>query len=90
MQNRRLILRIVLLALLLYALAGYASARCQLRRAERTVDALTMERDVLESEHAELECSASQTPTEEEMRQLARQRLGMVLPGERIFIFVAP
>ena len=73
MQNRSVILRIVVLALLLYALASLFSRRQELRELERR--------------NRELEARLAGEGREEELRRLARERLGMVMPGEIIFYF---
>lgn len=87
MHNRDVILRIVVLALLLYSLASFASVRGDLRRTEQTAAFLRQELEQLEADRILLEEKLAAVRSEEEMRQLARQRLGMVTPGEKIFYF---
>ena len=87
MQNRSVILRIVVLALLLYALASLFSRRQELREAEDRVLLMEQELRELERRNRELEARLAGEGREEEVRRLARERLGMVMPGEIIFYF---
>ena len=87
MQNRSVILRIVVLALLLYALASLFSRRQELREAEDRVLLMEQELRELERRNRELEARLAGEGREEELRRLARERLGMVMPGEIIFYF---
>lgn len=87
MRDRDVILRIVILALLLYSLASFASVRSDLRRTEQLAQSLEAELNELQCENRELEEMLSGPRSDEEMRMLARQRLGMVMPGEKVFYF---
>lgn len=87
MHNRDIILRIVVLALMLYSLVSLASARAELRHAEETAAGLQQELALLEQEKARLEEKLASAGSDEEMLMLARERLGLVLPGEKIFYF---
>ncbi len=87
MQNRSVILRIVVLALLLYALASLCSRGWELRETERRLLVLEEEQRELERQKQELEAGLAGEGRQEELRRLARERLGMVMPGEIIFYF---
>lgn len=87
MRDRDVILRIVILALLLYSLASFASVRSDLRKTEQLAQSLKEELEQLQCENQELEEMLSSPRSDEEMRMLARQRLGMVMPGEKVFYF---
>lgn len=87
MRDRDVILRIVILALLLYSLASFASVRSDLRKTEQLAQSLKEELEQLQCENQELEEMLSGPRSDEEMRMLARQRLGMVMPGEKVFYF---
>lgn len=87
MNNRNVILRIVVLALLLYSMANFTAAQERLRETEQTADRLRQELNELQNEHEELEAALLNLEDEDELRRLARQRLGMVMPGEKIFYF---
>ncbi len=87
MQNRRGIVRIVIILLLVYALLCSARAGRSLREMERTAAALRAERDSLAEEHAALELQLLQAEDPARMEELARRELGMVMPGELVFLF---
>ncbi len=87
MYSKETLIRIVLVSLLLYsALSLFATGREleQLdgarREAQETLAALR-------EENGQLRDSLSQDRSEEEMERLARERLGLVRPGEKIFYF---
>lgn len=87
MRDRDVILRIVILALLLYSLASFASVRSDLKGTEQLARDLEAEVNTLQEENRALEEKLSGPRSDEEMRMLARQRLGMVMPGEKVFYF---
>ena len=87
MNNRRLIIRIVALALLFYGLGSITAVRRELDAAQETVEALRLQRQVLAEEQERLRQTLADRESPEELERLARERLGMVRPGERIYYF---
>ena len=87
MQNRKILIRIVALGLLLYALLNLVSIQRRLRAAEARRDALTAELARLRQEQAELDGRIQAYGSDEELRRLAWERLGMVAPGEIVYYF---
>lgn len=87
MSVRRGIVRIVITLLLVYALLCFASSRRSLAEMERTAAELKGEREILEQEHAALELRLLQRDDPDRMEALARRELGMVMPGEIVFLF---
>lgn len=87
-MQKDVILRIVVTALMLYGLFSLASVRGELRRTERLAQELEARYTVLEEEKSELETRLEAVKSPEEMERLARQRLGLVFPGDRLFYFV--
>lgn len=87
MRNHEMILRIVALALLLYALGSLAASSLKLRQTEAETLALEQKLSQLREENAALQAELGRAGTEEEILLQARQRLGLVLPGETIFCF---
>ena len=85
--SRRGIVRIVIPMLLIYALLCFARAGRSLADMERTVAALQTERESLAGEHARLELRLAQREDPARMEALARRELGMVMPGEIVFLF---
>ena len=87
MNSRESIIRIVLLCLLIYAAASFASTGADLHRAEAEEAALSLRHDTLLAENARMRRSLEVQMSEQELAQLARDRLGLVMPGEKIFYF---
>ena len=87
MLDRRGIVRIVITLLLVYSLLYFARAGRTLAEMERTAARLEGERELLEQEHAEWELRLLQRDNPEQVEALARRELGMVMPGEMVFLF---
>ena len=87
MYFRERLIRIVLLSLLLYSALRFAASGNELDRAEARQARLGAELEALgaETQQMRTKLDAKISPTEAE--QLARQRLGLVRPGEKIFYF---
>ena len=84
-QNR--LIPIVLLCLFLYAAASLFSSRRELTQAQALEAALERELELLQEENQRMQQKLESGFSDEEIQQLARQRLGLVLPGEKIFYF---
>ena len=87
MQNRETIVRIVLVALMIYALFSFASARRELDQTRQTVLRLEEEYESLTEENRQLEQRLASGSDDETMEALAWERLGLVMPGETVFYF---
>lgn len=87
-MQRNIIMRIVVMALMLYALVSLATVRGDLRRTESLAEALEVEHAQLLTENTWLTQRLSTERSPEEMRLLAWERLGLVLPGDKVFHFV--
>jgi len=87
MRERNLIMRLVVLAALLYSLTSLSTARRELLRQEAETQALRREKQTLLLERQELERRLDAVGNAEEMRRLAWERLHMVMPGETVFYF---
>ncbi len=87
MRERNLIMRLVVLAALLYSLTNLSTARRELLRQEAETQALRREKQTLLLERQELERRLDAVGDAEEMRRLAWERLHMVMPGETVFYF---
>jgi|GEM_PF-940760 len=87
MRHRERLIRAVLAAALLYALGHFAAARLTLARTERLAEEFQTRRDELLTERKELEDLLSALCSEEGLEAAARQRLGLVRPGEIVFYF---
>ena len=87
MPTRRGIVRIVITLLLVYSLLCLARAGRSLAEMERTAASLEEEREALERERAQWELRLLQGEDPAQMEALARRELGMVMPGEIVFLF---
>ena len=87
MGSRNTIWRIVVLALLCYSLVSFASVRSDLFRTRQLAAELERELEILSEEKQSLQVQLEQGRDDEQMRLLARQRLGLVMPGEIVFYF---
>ena len=80
-------MRIILVALLLYSLTGFVTVSRELRQSELMAAQMRQQTEELRLVNGELEEKIGQGHSPEEMQQLARDRLGLVLPGEKLFYF---
>ena len=87
MNSRESIIRIILLCLLLYAAASLASTGSDMRRAEAEERAMLARLTELQDENAKMRRTLDVEISDQELAQLARDRLGLVMPGEKIFYF---
>ena len=86
-RRREQLLRLVLTALLLYALGHYTAAQVRLARTEETAAALAEERAALEAEHTALERRLAEGESADALEERARRELGLMRPGEIVFYF---
>ena len=87
MNLRETLTRIVLVALLLYSLAGLVTVGRELRQGELLRQQLLQQMESQQALKQDLEQKLAQGQSPEELQQLARERLGLVLPGEKLFYF---
>lgn len=87
-MQKNIIIRIVLVVLMLYALSSFAAARGDLRRTESLTEEFRAEYVRLCAENAELQEKLAEGRSDEEMRRLAWERLGLVMPEDKIFYFL--
>lgn len=87
MDSRETLLRIILVALLLYSLASAMTVGRELSRSRLMAEQMQQQRAQFIQLNGELETKINQGHSPEEMQQLARERLGLVLPGEKLFYF---
>ena len=87
MKIRETLVRIVFLALLLYSLASLLTVSRELNQAELLKRQLRQQTEIQQSLKRDLERKLAQGQSPEELQELARERLGLVLPGEKLFYF---
>lgn len=89
MDAKETLVRIVLPALLVYAACCLASARQNLREADAAEASLRLRLETIEQENLAVSQKLAEGWSAEELERLARERLGLVLPGDRIFRFTS-
>ena len=89
MDAKEPLIRIVLLALLLYAACCLASTRRDLAAADMYEASLKARHEVVEKDNLAVSERLTEGWSTEELEQLAWERLGLVLPGEKIFRFIS-
>ena len=87
MDSKETLLRIVLLTLLIYASVSIAAVGRELQTANAMESRLLTELDEQEEVNAALRQKIAGELNDEEIERLARERLGLVKPGEIIFYF---
>ena len=90
MSHKELILRLIMVALLLYAMSRYAEARALCGEVRGYTAELRAELDAAEEKHRRLENRLLHLRDLSEIERLAREELGYVRPGEIIFTFGEP
>lgn len=88
MKTRELLLRIVAVSLLLYSIGALCSRQSRLWDMRGECCTLQERCDRLRAGNAELYQRAALQESDQALRQMAWERLGMVVPGETVFYFV--
>ena len=88
MRAKETLICIVAVALLIYSLTVFAGAGRELNRLKAEAGAAADRLGELEKENSSLQTSLEKGVSDEELERLARERLALVLPGEKIFYFV--
>ena len=88
MRSKETLICIVAVALLIYSLTVFAGAGRELDRLKAEAGAAADRLGELEKENSSLQTSLEEGVSDEELERLARERLALVLPGEKIFYFV--
>ena len=78
-------MKIVILALLVYAGISLVNAKGRIARAEADRAELQARVATVQQENAELEYDIAHAGDPETIASIARAKLGLVLPGEKIF-----
>lgn len=85
-RKSSLITKLVLLAILLYAVATVAALQPKLEQLKQQRSTLRDEIAELEDANAQLQEDSSALGTDDSVRKLARERLNLLEDGDRIFI----
>ena len=86
-RNRERLARLCVVGLLLYMLVSFGAARWRLNALEAQERTLTQRCAALREENARLRAVRSAAPDDGALESLARERLGLVRPGETVYLF---
>ena len=89
MDAKETLIRIVLPALLIYAALCLSSAKRELHTADAVEASLRLRLETIEQDNLAVSQKLTEGWSAEELESLARERLGLVLPGDRIFLFTS-
>ena len=78
-------IKIVILALIVYAAISIVTTKGKIEQARLDVDAVQQQVNALRQENAGLEYSIEHAGDDETIEAIARDKLGLVMPGEKIF-----
>lgn len=81
-----IIMIVIILVLVVFAGVRIATLRAQIDDAREKTDALQNRYDTLAQENAELNYEIEHSDDPETIEDIARSKLGLVMPGEKIFI----
>ena len=87
-KKSSIFIRIVILALIVYATISLATAKGKIAEAEADQAQLQAEVDAAMQKNAELEYDIEHAADDETIEEIARAKLGLVKPGEKIFFDV--
>ena len=90
MRDNQMVRRLVLAALLFYALGSFTAAQWELRQQQTETRDLEEKKQMLLAQSRELEARLTAVEYAGPLRRLAWEKLRMVSPGERIFLFTKP
>ena len=89
LKRSGILTKIVILALIVYAAITLTGIRTNIERAEKDRAALQVRVDAMLQENAELEYDIQHAEDPETIAEIARTKLGLVMPGEKIFFDVS-
>ena len=87
MQNRETLRRLLAVLCLVFALTAYLAALARAAAEHRAEERLQAVYEQLLTDRGELRARLALLDEDEELEALAREELGLVKPGEKIFYF---
>ena len=85
LKHSSIFMKIVILALLVYAGITLANIRTRITQAREDQALLQSAVDAVRQENAELEYNIEHAGDPETIASIARAKLGLVMPGEKVF-----
>ena len=87
-KKSSIFIRIVILALIVYAAISLTSSKSKIAEARADQEELQQRVDAALQKNAELEYDIEHAGDDETLAEIARAKLGLVKPGEKIFFDV--
>ena len=84
LKRSSIIIKIVILAMIVYAAVTLTGIKSNIERAEKDRAALQIRVDAMLQENAELEYDIQHAEDPATIAEIARTKLGLVMPGEKI------
>ena len=88
LKRSSLLIKIVILALIVYAGITLVTVKNRIAAAQADQAALQAKVDAALRENAELEYDVAHAADQDTIESIARTKLGLVMPGEQVFIDV--
>lgn len=85
LKRAGIITKVLLLAIVLYAAVRLAMVHSETKRLEAQISQLEQQTQQLTEENAALEYQIEHSEDDETKEEIARDKLGLVKPGEKIF-----
>lgn len=85
LKKAGIITKLLLTVMVVYALFTIVTVRSDIAAAQRDLAALTVQVEDAQRENARLEYEIEHSEDAETIEQIAREKLGLVKPGEKIF-----
>lgn len=88
-KKSRLITKLIVAGLVLYALVNLVRLQEQIRLTKNEIEALSVKVEHQKRQNAMLSDSLQVELTDEVIAEIARRELGLVSPGEKIFVDIS-
>ena len=85
LKKASVITKLLILVMVVYALYNITAVRVNIAEAEQNLTSLTQQVEDAQQENARLEYEIEHSEDPETIEQIAREKLGLVKPGEKIF-----
>ena len=85
LKKASIITKLVIAALVVYAVASILTTRARVAETQALRDELAAQSAVLQAKNADLEYDIENSGMDDTIEDIARDKLGLVLPGEIIF-----
>ncbi len=85
LKKAGILTKLLIAVMVVYAVCSIVSVRTDIAEAEESLTALNQQIEDAQQENARLEYEIEHSEDPETIEQIAREKLGLVKPGEKIF-----